>query len=55
MKATATYLYDGTDKPRLVYETEDGLRFTPEQWQLMTFMDELREKLDTLNALLGRQ
>ena len=49
MRATQVTVYDGhPESPRIMFETRDGLRFTPEQWQLARFMDRLEKKLDKL-------
>lgn len=51
MEARAFLLYDGhPNSPREMYETPDGLRFTPEQWMMMQFMDRIEKKLDEILA-----
>ncbi len=51
-QATPVTHYVGSKPPVLCYETEGGLRYTPEQWQLRIFQMDLEEKLDRVIALL---
>lgn len=54
MKAHPTRVYDGhPDSPRLMYYTASGERYTPEQWQLMLFMERLEKKLDQLTVAIS--
>lgn len=39
----------------ILYETKEGLRFTPEQWRLTQMMDRLEKKIDTLMVKLGEK
>lgn len=42
------------DSPRVMFETKDGMRYTPEQWQIVKLADRLEKKIDRLLAALGR-
>lgn len=57
MKGTEI-LYSGPESGGLLspfFETEDGLRFTPEQWRLAELMERLEKKVDALIAALGEE
>ena len=52
-RARVVVLYEGSSPPRTVYEV-DGFQFTPEQWQMMGFMEDTLEKLNRVLALLEK-
>lgn len=56
MRGTPITVYDGhPDSPRLMYETKDGLRYTPEQWQLAAMVARLEKKLDAVLSTHGQE
>lgn len=53
MRAQRMILYEGDLPPRVVFQTSDGCRYSPEQWQVMQFMARLEKKVDRLLAALS--
>lgn len=54
MRATETILYEGDEPPRVMFETADGHRYTPEQWKMMQFLNRVEKKLDRIEQMLAR-